>query len=131
MKVAFDIKYKNHIESGEYGVICDGKPIQIVKWDCKGPCPILCVKDGDDGRSDAMFFKNEGCTLNEKFWLYVDIPTDYNEFEWAVSELIERIDIDYAVTINNYEEYIKEFAPKIMSAAISVLSKKENLNDRV
>ena len=123
MRVAFDIKYKNHIESGEYEVTCDGKPVQIVKWDCKGPCPILGVRDGDDGKADAMFFKNEGCTLNEKAWLYVDIPTKYNECEWAISELVERIDGDCAIFMNSYEEYVKEFAPKIMDAAISVLSK--------
>lgn len=34
----FSMVYRPQIESGDYSLICDGKPIQIVKWDCKGPC---------------------------------------------------------------------------------------------
>lgn len=113
----FSMVYRPQIESGDYSLICDGKPIQIVKWDCKGPCPILGVMEGDGGKDDALFFTEQGCTLNEKLWLYVEVPNNYNDFERAIESLIGKIDGDYAIYMHSYDEYIKEFGPVIMKAA--------------
>ena len=117
MNMRFDIQHREKIESGEYSVICDGKPIEIVKWDCEGPCPILGVKTGDDGRSDAMFFKEEGCTLNEKFWLYIVAPDNFTAFEQAVADLVSDIDGEYAVFMHDYAPFVRKHAPLIMAAA--------------
>jgi hypothetical protein len=108
--------YRPQIESGDYDVTCNGKPIQIVKWDCKGPCPILCVMQGYDGNDEPKFFTEKGCTIDEKLWLYVEIPNNYNEVELAIESLISKIDGDYAVFMHSYSEYIKEFAPIIIKA---------------
>ena len=59
MKIPFDIKYRPQIESGKYAVFTDcGEPVEIVKWDCKGNCPILAVIDDGDTH-DCCFFKSD------------------------------------------------------------------------
>lgn len=122
-KNRFSMDYRPQIESGEYQVTRDGKPVQIVKWDCKGSCPILAVVEGEDGSDKAMFFTEQGCDFTEGLWLTVEIPCVYNELEWAIESLIEKIDSDYACEIPSYNEYIKEFAPIVMKAAENLLPK--------
>lgn len=124
----FSMVYRPQIESGDYSLICDGKPIQIVKWDCNGPCPILGVMEGDGGKDDALFFTEQGCTLNEKLWLYVEMPNNYNEFERAIESLISKIDGDYAIFMHSFDEYVKEFAPIIMKAAEDEIARTFNGN---
>ena len=128
MREAFSMDFKPQIEGGEYSLTCDGKPVQIVKWDCKGDCPILGVIEGEDGKDEAWFFTEQGCTQNEKYWLYVDKPNNYNEVEWAIASLIEKIDGDYALFMSHYDEYIKEFAPIIMKAAEDLMHRVTNGN---
>lgn len=128
MTTLFGMGYKPQIESGEYSVICNGRPIEIVKWDCKGLCPILGVQENADGEQEALFFKENGCTLNEKLWLYVEIPNNYTKFEQAIEKLICEIDSDCACYIHNVDKYIKEFAPIIMKAAEDEIREKTNGN---
>ena len=120
--------YRPQIESGEYSLTCDGKPIQIVKWDCKGLCPILGVMEGDGGKDDALFFTEKGCTLNEKLWLYVEMPNNYNDFERAIESLVSKIDADYAIFMYSCDEYVKQFAPVIMKAAEKRIAEEFNGN---
>jgi hypothetical protein len=117
MTKIFSIDYRPQIESGDYSLTCNGKPIQIVKWDCNGPCPILGVMKGDDDKDEALFFTEQGYTLNEKFWLYVEIPNNYDDVERAIESLVSKIDGDYAIFMQSYDEYVKEFSPIIMKAA--------------
>lgn len=85
MRKKFDIKYRPQIESGEYKVVTDcGESVEIVKWNCKGKCPILAVIDDGD-TSDSCFFTEDGSSLNEKDWLYIETPeSELTEFEQAV-----------------------------------------------
>lgn len=124
----FSIDYKPQIINDGYDVLCNGKPIQIVKWDCHGECPILGVTEADDGADMALFFTERGCTKNEKYWLQIVIPNNYNKFEVAIESLINRIDGDHAVFIQDYDPYIKEFAPIIMKAAEDLLREQTNGN---
>jgi hypothetical protein len=73
MRIPFDIKCRPQIESGEYKVVTgNGEPVEIVKWDCRGKAPILAVIfDGDT--DDSCLFTEQGCTISEKKWLYMDV----------------------------------------------------------
>ena len=51
-RIPFDLQYRSQIESGEYKVVTDmGESVEIVKWNCRGRCPILAVID--DGDTDV------------------------------------------------------------------------------
>jgi len=78
MKIAFDIKFRPQIERGEYKVVTsDGRPVEIIKWDCRGQAPILVLVAGSDA-DESYFFTERGCTLNEKEWLYIEV----GELKW-------------------------------------------------
>lgn len=63
-KIQFNIKYRPHIESGEYKVVCDHEwPIEIVKWNCaNGYYPILAIihNQNPDGKDFTHFYNYEG-----------------------------------------------------------------------
>lgn len=88
-KIPFDISYREKIESGEASVVTDcGEPVEIVKWDCKGRCPILAVIDDGD-TSDSCFFKEDGGSLNEKDRLYLLVEDEeLTEFEDRLGQII-------------------------------------------
>lgn len=129
MRIQFKVEYRPQIESGEYKVVTDcGEPVEIVKWDCKGKCPILAVIDDGD-TSDSCFFTEKGCSLNEKDWLYIDTNEPVlTEFEQEIVNLIEEIDGDYAIFMQSYDKYIEKFAPAIMKAAEKEMHEKTNGN---
>ena len=78
MKIAFDIKFRPQIERGEYKVVTsEGRPVEIIKWDCRGQAPILVLVAGSDA-DESYFFTERGCTLNEKEWLYIEV----GELKW-------------------------------------------------
>ena len=93
MRKKFDIKYRPLIEIGEYKVVTDcGESVEIVKWNCKGKCPILAVIDDGD-TSDSCFFTEDGSSLNEKDWLYIETPelelTELKQLKASVSDDLE------------------------------------------
>ena len=90
-KILFDIKLWPEIESGRYKVVTEhGEPVEIVKWDCKGKCPILAViNDGDT--DDSCFFGPDGTSPSSKEKLYIltDEPEELTEFEKALDAIYE------------------------------------------
>ena len=111
MKIPFDIKYRPQIESGEYAVFTDcGEPVEIVKWDCKGNCPILAVIDDGDTH-DCCFFKSDGLSFSEKESLYIVTPeSEYTEFEKKVAEILfyRQDEDDWVMCLKLGKEYAKE-----------------------
>ena len=102
MKIAFDIKYRPQIESGEYKVVTSfGEPAEIVKWDCNGQYPLLaCIFDGDT--DDAAFYTEEGkgvCNSKENYLSIVTPEQELSEFEltlldWLSSDTCGEIPMD-------------------------------------
>lgn len=111
MKIPFDIKYRPQIESGDYAVFTDcGEPAEIVKWDCKGNCPILAVIDDGDTH-DCCFFKSDGLSFSEKESLYIVTPEpEYTEFEKKVAEILfdRQDEDDWVMCLKLGKEYAKE-----------------------
>lgn len=111
MKIPFDIKYRPQIESGEYAVFTDcGEPVEIVKWDCKGNCPILAVIDDGDTH-DCCFFKRDGLSFSEKESLNIVTPEpEYTEFEKKVAEILfdRQDEDDWVMCLKLGKEYAKE-----------------------
>lgn len=103
-KIAFDIKYRPEIESGELKVVTGkGKPVNIIKWDMVGRCPILgCTMvskhnwEGDESweeeRPIAFDLKGnpDGYALADNMNLYLLMETPATTaFEEELSAMID------------------------------------------
>ena len=88
-RIPFDLQYRSQIESGEYKVVTDmGEPVEIVKWNCRGRCPILAVIDDGD-TDDSCFYKADGVSLNGADSLFILInESEPNEFEKSLADIL-------------------------------------------
>ena len=71
MRIPFDIKHRNKIESGEYKVETkDGREVRIVCWDVKSSCSkehndILALVESKGGAENALFYAQNGYCLSD------------------------------------------------------------------
>lgn len=116
-KISFDIKYRPQIESGEYKVVTDvGEPVEVVKWDCKGKCPILAVIDDGDTQ-DSCFYDENGVSYSGKECIYIlTNELELTEFERELDSCVENIQNSYGDdrkrNIRFYADTLLEIARK-------------------
>lgn len=141
MKIDFDIIFRPQIESGKYKVVTAcGVPVEIVKWDCKGRCPILAVWE-EDGTSCCRFLTEHGSTENEKEWFYIlTAPPEMTGFEKAFYETVQYLlnlpreevqDNTDLVTniIDNYKDELLDAAAKQLGVDTGQARKDEDRPD--
>ena len=83
--VKFDIKYRPEIESGKYKLMCNGLPVEVLKWDRQardGHCIVGLVKSDDELIYAWDKFGRFGNT-DYDLKLYTE---DLNEFELSIKE---------------------------------------------
>ena len=92
MKVPFNIKYREQIESGEYRVETrDGRKVEIMKWDAKGRCPIIALVTESEDMEAARHYYEDGTDESRNGYsdLFVikdeAVPT---EFENALLDIV-------------------------------------------
>lgn len=94
-KIAFNIKYRPQIESGEYSVVTrEDRPVEIKIWDLKGDLPVVGVYfDEKNNRETAVQVTAEGrCSITpgedycDDFFIITD-KQELTEFEYAVQEI--------------------------------------------
>ena len=114
-RISFDIQYRPQIESGEYRVVTEmGEPVEIVKWNCRGRCPILAVIDDGD-TDDSCFYKTDGVSLNGADSLFILIDeSDPNEFEKALADIL--MYREYEGSTETEEDIEKGMIPFITAA---------------
>ena len=115
IRLQFNINLKPEVLSGKYKVQTEyGTPVEIVKWDCKGKYPILaCIDNGYV--SDSCFYTAEGIAENKnKLVMYYEI--EETELEKVLEDLFFKIDQDFNMTGPDFDDYIKEYLPKIREA---------------
>lgn len=92
MRIPFDIKHRDKIESGEYKVETrDGRSARIICWDVISNSPIVALLMFNDGTEFIGEFTREGNYWNSKMEsckdLFIVIPNpEMSEFEKAVSK---------------------------------------------
>ena len=125
-RIPFDLQYRPQIEYGEYRVVTDmGEPVEIVKWNCRGRCPILAVIDDGD-TDDCCFYKDDGVSLNgaDSLYIIIDEP-DSNEFENALADILmyreyegpDETEDDLEKGSQPFKEAAREIAPQLLSIA--------------
>lgn len=85
-RIPFDLQHRSQIESGEYKVVTEmGEPVEIVKWNCRGRCPILAVIDDGD-TDDCCFYKDDGVSLNgaDSLWILIEETPKQKEIYFCV-----------------------------------------------
>lgn len=121
-KIAFDIKFRPQIESGEYKVVLDcGVEAEILAWDKPGEYPIVCMakKEGaipfrTDNNGIAYHYP-EGSNYSDLF--IVTPEPELSEFENRIFKLLrqykecdipltpENIKADASMLWSDFEKY--------------------------
>lgn len=92
MKIPFDIKYRDKIESGKYKVKTrDGCPVRIICWDRVDVQPVVALISGKDGTEFTGEFTIEGNYWLSKMESHKDLfvviqDPEMSKFEKAVSK---------------------------------------------
>ena len=95
MKIPFDIKHRDKIESGEYKVEFDGRPARIICWDKKrskdNATIVALVDDGESEHTEYFFSDGLAICINAPaLKIVTPEPEQLTEFEKAlVSMLVE------------------------------------------
>ena len=99
-KIAFDIKYRAQIESGEYRVVTrEDRPVEIKIWDLKGDFPVVGVYyDEKNNRDTAVQVTAEGrCSIKpddgycDDFFILIKDQSPLPEFVEDVIDIINRL----------------------------------------
>ncbi len=99
-KIAFDIKYRPQIESGEYRVVTrEDRPVEIKIWDLKGDFPVVGVYyDEKNNRDTAVQVTAEGrCSIKpndgycDDFFILIKDQSPLPEFVEDVIDIINRL----------------------------------------
>lgn len=128
MKIPFDIKHRDKIESGEYKVVTrGGSPVRIVCWDYRssGHFPIIGIVDDGNVETNYSYqengrmLKNHECTCD----LFIVTPEGgLTEFEKCVIDTMVHLDNgEYneigASKFATIHEWAKDFAHKLLDNA--------------
>ena len=99
-KIAFDIKYRAQIESGEYRVVTrEDRPVEIKIWDLKGDFPVVGVYyDEKNNRDTAVQVTVDGrCSIkpdndySDDFFILIKEQSPLPEFVEDVIDIINRL----------------------------------------
>lgn len=132
MRKEFNIKYRPQIESGEYKVVTDcGEPVEIVKWNCKGECPILAVIDDGDVE-DTCFFNEAGISPHGTDSLYVITEeVELTEFEKELGKAIYTVFVPEELSKTEISS-LKDNAKKLLDITRKQISEeKKEENNRI
>ena len=137
-RIPFDLQYRSQIESGEYKVVTDmGEPVEIVKWNCRGRCPILAVIDDGD-TDDSCFYKADGVSLNGVDSLFILInESEPNEFEKSLADILMYREYEGSTeTEDDIEKGMipfitaaKQYAPRLLEIARKEFVKSDTTDD--
>lgn len=134
MKIPFDIKFRQQIESGEYKVVTgDDRPVRIISWDKKvfgGRTEIVALVPTTQGDTEAVQLYCPDGTLiasnwNKNYKLFiVTPPRELTAFEKELSEVVG-FAISASVSEPNVpiNEFARIYAPKLLELAKKELCK--------
>ncbi len=124
MKIPFDIKYKNDIETGKYKLVtreqCGTENIKILDWNAPGKQPIIGYYINDIGNSipltwavDGSFYGTGEHNCRD---LFIEVPDpELNEFEKKVKQVMKESQSLVGDEIDI--RYIKEVSAKLYEVA--------------
>ena len=123
-QIKFDIKFRPEIESGKYKLMCDGCPVEILKWDrhsLSGDCIVGLVNSVAEEHI-YTWNKNGEYNTNSEFnlKLYSDEP-ELNEFEVAVKNAMLAWSDPTEYTLD--DDFVREEAKKPYQIAFSECEK--------
>ena len=132
-KIAFDIKYRAQIESGEYKVVTrEDRPVEIKIWDLKGDFPVVGVYyDEKNNRDTAVQVTAEGrCSIKpddgycDDFFILTN-KSDLKEFESVVQEIFYKGRENKIELLKITSSVLLKAARKELEKNYHILSKKE------
>jgi len=119
-KIAFDVKYRPQIESGEYKVETrDGRPVRIVCWDVRNDkYPIIALVDFGEVEKDIPY------TLDGYYWENMQ-PSDKDLFIVTIDQKLTEFEAELCGVLDDWADademypaaYVKKCSPKLLDLA--------------
>jgi len=131
-KIPFDIKYKPKLLSREFEAVTEGNiPVEILKWDAGGKCPIVAIIKLGDGSVEPCLFDEKGRRAGRysddfgNLYLLVDRDPEFTELEEKLIEFRDKTPM-FSVDLreNKGKAIIKQYAKEILSLAFKEIMPK-------
>lgn len=116
--IPFNTKFTSEIRQGTIKVITKGgNPVEIIKWDVRGPFPIVGLVNTEDFQQIAVSYNCQGKTISDKESeldlvlidpLLEDNPERDNEIIKGIIEYLECYN-DFDCGGEDFDEYCKRF----------------------
>lgn len=111
MRIPFDIKHRDKIESGEYKVETrDGRPVRVICWNAKMNHPIVALTM--DKKGDETYF---GTSTDGYYWSNME-GSNYDLFIVTPESEFERAIIKYRPQSDS-QETIQRIAAELLALA--------------